>query len=150
MRRESEFRELEFRILKSPGDWVIVIKHYTSARRISFSWVTPMRFACEEVAILSCLFVSSSRIPWAIMSIYVIVFSQRQSGPVAFFFPWMLHWSNNKIRLKKNKTPNILTPVFAETCSWTLGKCKFWSCGKGRKKKTLLWSNLASHYIFSL
>ena len=86
MRRESEFRELEFRILKSPGDWVIVIKHYTSARRISFSWVTPMRFACEEVAILSCLFVSSSRIPWAIMSIYVIVFSQRQSGPVAFFF----------------------------------------------------------------
>lgn len=87
MRRESELRESEFRILNSPGDWAIIIKHYTPPRRILFSCVTPLRFACEEeVKILSCLFVSSSKIPWAMMSICVTVFSHRQSGLVTFFF----------------------------------------------------------------
>lgn len=84
MRREAEVRELEFRILSSPGDWVIIIKHYTPPRRISFFWVTLMRFACEEVIVPSCLFVSSGRIPWAMMSICVTDFSHRQSDLVAF------------------------------------------------------------------
>lgn len=85
MRRESELREPAFRILNSLGDWVIIIKYHIPPRRILFSYVSPMRVECEEVKILSCLFVSSSRIPWAMMSIYVTVFSHRQSGLVAFF-----------------------------------------------------------------
>lgn len=124
MRRESELREPEFRILNSLGDWVIIIKHYIPPRRILFSYVPPVRFACEEDKVLLCIFVLIGRIPWVMMSIYVTVFSHRQSDLVAFIFVWMLHWRNNKI---SSKNPNILTPVFAETCSLTVGKYKFWS-----------------------
>lgn len=85
MRRESELREPEFKFLNSPGDWVIVVEHPTPPRRILFSCVAPTRVACEEVKIIPCLFVSSGRIPWAMMSVCVTVFSHRQSGLIAFF-----------------------------------------------------------------
>lgn len=82
-----------------------------------------MRFAREEVKILSCLFVSS-RIPWAMMSICVKVFSHRQSSLVAFSL--LRCCTEVIIRLAPEK-PKILNPVFAESCSLMLGKCKFQS-----------------------
>lgn len=90
MRRESELSEPGFIILNIPGDWVIIIKHCTPPWRILFSRVISMMFACKEVKMFFCLFVPSSKIPWATMPLYVTVFGHGRSGLVAFFFAWML------------------------------------------------------------
>lgn len=90
MRRESKLSEPGFRILNIPGDWVIIITCCTPPWRILFSCVISMTFACKEVKMLFCLFVPSSKIPRATMSVYVTVFGHGLSGLVAFFFAWML------------------------------------------------------------
>lgn len=86
MRRESKLREPGFSILNIPGDWIIIIKHCTPPWRILFSCVISTTFACKEVKMLCCLFVPSSKIPWAPVSVYVTIFGHGQSGLVAFFF----------------------------------------------------------------